>query len=239
MLLSFKNVEFMTIKESEMQRAIWDAVRKTINKFRRHPYYFFTESDIHSYFYNSLYSSKFEVERDNRRIYLIHREYPTNFRYCVDDLLNPEFEPYPLSEKKGDRGSFDIAVLNPEFVMEAPSIEDIVNKNVRLVKSRVETDLDSVKKELLFAIEFKYVINDSKNYIDEIKKDNRKLEFSKQWGAKEAINLVFCNIRLNKNDKEIKKSVLEASNEIRAYFIQSYYLGDNKIPQKIIKNAKQ
>lgn len=225
----------MNINKSEIQESVWDAIHKTINKFREHPYYFFTESDIHSYFYKSLYSTRFEIERDNRRIYLIHREYPTNFRYFKDDLLNPLKEPYPLSEKKGDRGSFDIAVLNPDFVLSAPSIEDIVNKNVRLLEERVETDLESVKKELLFAIEFKYVINDSKDFVDKIKQDNRKLEFSKHWGAEEAINLVFCN-RFLEEYSEIKKAILNAPKEICTFFIQSYYEEDTKITPKIETN---
>lgn len=40
------------IQVDQIKKSFWDAVRKTINKFREHPCYFFTESDIVSYFYS-------------------------------------------------------------------------------------------------------------------------------------------------------------------------------------------
>lgn len=227
----------MSINEADIRVAVWDAIRKTINKFREQPFYFFTESDIHSYFYCSSYSSNFEVKRDNKPIYLIHREYPTNFRYYRDDLLNPDFkEPYPLSEKKGGRGKFDVAVLNPSFVLSAPSIEDIFNKNVRLVEERIDKDLEAVQKEILFAIEFKYIngYGNLNSFTDEIIMDNKKLEFCKKWGGKEAVNLVFCNMNLS--DDNLKNVTLQASPQIHAFFIQSYYEADKKITPSIKAN---
>ncbi|MBL7117805.1 MAG: hypothetical protein ISS94_03355, partial [Candidatus Syntrophoarchaeum sp.] len=222
--------------KEELEQAVWNAIRKTINKFREQPYYFFTESDIHSYFYYSLYSTKFEVVREDKRIYCIHREYPTNFRYRKGDLLKPEYtEPYPLSKKIGDRGHFDIAVLNPEFIFNAPSCEDIVNKNVRFLEERVEDNLESVKNELLFAIEFKYIIKNNKNFINEILKDNKKLLFAKRWGSKEAVNLVFCNIDDSYVIK-VKEAILNASGDIHAIFIQSYYKNNKKVTPKIEAN---
>ena len=224
------------IDKEELREAVWDAIRQTINKFREHPYYFFTESDIHSYFYYCLYSSKYEVDRDGKRIYCVHREYPTNFRYSKAELLKEECtEPYPLNTRHGRRGNFDIAVLNPDFILNAPSCEDIVNKNVRNVEERVETDLESVKEELLFAIEFKYVINNNSNFINEVLKDNKKLSFAKEWGAKEAVNLVFCNI----NDSvvsRVKEATLNASDDILAIFVQSYYEDNVKITPKFEAN---
>jgi hypothetical protein len=223
-------------KKEELEQAVWDAIRKTINKFREQPYYFFTESDIHSYFYYSVYSTKFEVVRGDKHIYCIHREYPTNFRYYKDDMLKPEYtEPFPLSKRIGRRGNLDIAVLNPEFILNAPSCEDIVNKNVRFLEERVENNLELVKKELLFAIEFKYVINNNKNFIDEILKDNKKLLFVKKWGAKEAVNLVFCNINGNYIIKA-KEETLKAPDDIHAIFIQSYYRDNEKITPRFEAN---
>ena len=226
------------IKIEDLEKAVWDAIRKTINKFREHPYYFFTESDIHSYFYYCLYSSKYEVDRDGKRIYCVHREYPTNFRYSKAELLNGECtEPYPLNTRQGSRGNFDIAVLNPDFILNSPSCEDIVNKNVRNVEERVETDLESVKEELLFAIEFKYVINNNSNFINEVLKDNKKLSFAKEWGAKEAVNLVFCNI----DDSVVfgvKEATLNASDDILAIFVQSYYEDNEKITPKFEANKE-
>ena len=69
------------MKLREIEEIVKKGIKKTINKFRENPLYFFTESDLHSYFYYSIYSSKLEVVKNNKRICLIHREYPTNFRY--------------------------------------------------------------------------------------------------------------------------------------------------------------
>jgi hypothetical protein len=95
----------MPATPDQIRTAVWNAIRRTLNKFRENPYYFFTESDIHSYLYHCLHSSHFEIVRENRRIYLVHREYPTNFRYSKEALLIADYyEPYPLNSRQGDRG---------------------------------------------------------------------------------------------------------------------------------------
>lgn len=227
------------ISEKKIEQAVFESLRKTINKFREHPYYFFTESDIQSYLYYCLYSSKFEYVRDGKRIFLLHKEYPTNFRYRKKDLTNPKCKrPIPLDRKEGDRGNYDFVVLNPKFVKSAPSCDDVVNKNVKLLENRIKTNLDLVKKELLFAIEFKYVVRNSKKFIDEVVADNKKLQFSKDWGAKYAINLVCCNIDKS-HVAEIKKAVMEAPNGVCAVFVQSYYdENDKKLTPKPVAKKK-
>ena len=147
----------MVSKNKNINDAVWRAINKTINKFREHPYYFFTESDIHSYFYHALYSTKHEVSTiDKKRIYCIHREYPTNFRYKKSKLLNKNYKkPYDLNKRKGKRGNYDIAVLDPVFIKNANSKQDIVNKSVKLLEIRTKNNKNFVKsKELLFAIYF-------------------------------------------------------------------------------------
>ena len=226
----------MISKNKKINDAVWRAINRTINKFREHPYYFFTESDIHSYFYHSLYSTKHEVSTiDKKRIYCIHREYPTNFRYKKSELLNEDFKkPYDLSMKVGDRGNYDIAILNPEFIENANSKEDIVNKSVKLLEIRTKDNKNF--KELLFAIEFKYVINNSKNFVDEVKKDNKKLLFAKEYGSStEAVNLVFCNVDF-KYKSELISVIENASDKIVLIFIQSYYDNNKKITPKPIEN---
>jgi len=226
----------MISKNKKINDAVWRAINRTINKFREHPYYFFTESDIHSYFYHALYSTKHEVSTiDKKRIYCIHREYPTNFRYKKSELLNEDFKkPYDLSLKVGDRGNYDIAILNPEFIENANSKEDIVNKSVKLLEIRTKDNKNF--KELLFAIEFKYVINNSKNFVDEVKKDNKKLLFAKEYGSStEAVNLVFCNVDF-KYKSELISVIENASDKIVLIFIQSYYDNNKKITPKPIEN---
>ena len=105
-------------KREEINDAVWKAIDKTINKFREHPYYFFTESDIHSYFYYALYSSEHEaLTKDGKPMYCIHREYPTNCRYNKKELLdNTISEPCNLEGTSGSRGHYDMAVLDPDFI---------------------------------------------------------------------------------------------------------------------------
>lgn len=233
----------MINKKEEINNAVWKAINKTINKFREHPYYFFTESDIHSYFYCALYSTKHEVRTvDKKKIYCIHREYPTNFRYRKKDLLNNEIlKPYDLNDTSGSRGHYDMAVLDPDFIKNVNSEKDIINKNVSLVIKRAQNNKNFVNsKELLFAIEFKYVINNSKNFIDEVKMDNKKLLFAKDFGgAYEAVNLVFCNVNFTENTKRIIKEVQNADKKILSIFIHSYYEEGEKRTPRPIMNKKE
>lgn len=219
----------MENKINKIESKVWEAINSTINKFREHPYYFFTESDIISYFYCRLYSTYHEeMTKDKKRVYLIHREYPTNFRYKKPELLNEAFkQPYPLHTKKGRRGNYDLAILDPVFVQNADSEEDIVNRNIGLLEIRTKNNKHfKESKELLFAFEFKYITNNSKTYINSIKMDNKKLLFAiKEGGAKEAINLIFCN-----NDyhylNDLEKTIRETGKEVLSILIQSYF--DNK-----------
>ena len=232
----------MASKSDNINDAVWRAINKTINKFREHPDYFFTESDIHSYFYYALYSSNHEeLTKDDERIYCVHREYPTNFRYKKSELLNKNFkQPYVLKKKEGKRGNYDIAVLKPEFIKNANSKQDIVNKSVRLLEIRTKNNKNFVKsKELLFAIEFKYVINNSEKFVDEVKMDNKKLLFAKYFGgAVEAVNLVFCNVDFKYEDGLISV-IKNASDKILSVFIQSYYKKREKSTQGPIMNKKE
>ena len=208
---------------SDLQTHTWNAIKKTLTKFRMHPLYFFTESDIHSYFYHCMYSSRFQVNRDGIPIYLIHREYPTNFRYSRDALLLDDFrEPFPLSTRQGDRGNFDIAVINPTFARNASSVEHVINKNVQLLEQRVDCDALAVSDELLFAIEFKYVTRNSGSFVSEVMQDNKKLLFAKKCQAIEVVNLVFCNFD-DSYAGHVENAVLNAPEEVHAFFAQSYY----------------
>jgi len=200
----------------------WDAVRKTINKFRENPYYFFTESDIHSYFYYCMYNSTFEVKRNNRRIYLVHREYPTNYRYYKKDLLGKNYEVKKPDEKIGGRGHYDMAVINPDFANAADNINHIINKNINDAKSRYNGNIKNFDGELLFAIEFKYIISNSKNWIEQVKIDNKKLEFALKYGAEEAINLVFCNNNYH-HINDLKNAISSSPPRVKTVLIQTYF----------------
>ena len=231
-------------KKEEINEAVWKAINKTINKFRENPYYFFTESDIHSYFYYALYSSEHEaLTKDGKPMYCIHREYPTNFRYNKEELLdNTILEACELEGILGSRGHYDIAVLDPDFINKVNSEKDIINKNVSLVIKRAKNNKNFANdKELLFAIEFKYVISNSRNFVNEIIMDNKKLLFAiESGGAAKAVNLVFCNVDSTKYTGRIITEVQNANQEILSIFIHSYYNKGEKIPPpKLIMNKKE
>lgn len=238
-------MEDNTQKIKDINKAIWKAINKTINKFREHPYYFFTESDIHSYFYYASYSSKHTAPtKDGKPMYCVHREYPTNFRYNKKDLLDSQIsKPCDLEGTLGSRGHYDIAVLDPDFINKVDSEKDIINKDVRLVIKRAEKNKNIQEyKELLFAIEFKYVINNSEKFVKEVKMDNKKLLFALEefGGAARAANLVFCNVSSAKYIGRIIKEVQDADQKILSIFIRSYYGKDGKIAQDpIIMNRNE
>lgn len=92
----------------------------------------------------------------------------------------------------------------------------------------MESGGQRIKDELLFAIEFKYVIRNTKGFVEQVHKDNRKLEWARDWGVKQPINLVFCNIAEKTHVNEIQELIRTASKRIVAVFVQSYYDKDNR-----------
>ena len=210
------------MNRQEIERHTWRAICTTINKFREHPDYFFTESDIVTYLCKTLYSRDLEVKRGDRRIYLVHREYPTNFRYSKRTLLN-ESHPYPLEEKKGHRGHFDLVVLNREWVADDKTpIKYIVNKAVCDVVARH----GGTHSELAFALETKYVINNSAAFAQEVLEDSKKLRFAVEQNNEgmHVVNLVFCNTHVNQTQMErLKNAVQKADGGVTTVFIQAFY----------------
>jgi hypothetical protein len=104
----------------------------------------------------------------------LHKEYPTNFRFLKDTM-----EDYGLS-KEGVRGHFDFAVLNPQFIQEN-SITRIENKYVEGAEAGARNK-DKFRYELLTAIELKYVVDNRKKFIEDVKKDTKKLSIGLESG---------------------------------------------------------
>jgi len=93
---------------------------------------------------------------------LIHREYPTVFRYKKKEMeISPE----------GGRGHYDLAILNPDF-MANHSLETVIAKDFAKVAT-------SERDHLLAAIEFKFIHRAlGRDMRGEIKKDAIKLNWS-------------------------------------------------------------
>ncbi len=148
-------------------------IEKCINslgeKFIRYPYNFFTESDAHSFLYYYIFRSGYKqlklpypTKDPFIKTVLVHREYPTNFRY----------RKYSMElDEKGGRGHYDLVVLNPEFVANH-SIAEIMAKDFK------KTCKDE-SYHLLAAIELKLIANPlSGRFQDEIEKDFCKLSWA-------------------------------------------------------------
>lgn len=215
--------------ESSFSKLVRNGIRKTVNKFREHPCIFFSEMDIHSYLYHCLYSTKLEARtKDGVITSCLHKEYPTNFRYSKETM-----EDYALS-KKGVRGHFDFVILNSHFLQQF-NIENIQNKNIRETETRAK-DKNEFEKELLTTIELKYVVNNSRKFIEEVEKDNRKLTIGLKYQSFEAYNLVFCNKQYYYID-ELAKLVKKTNSNIKIILAISHYTHDKKNTPKPITNG--
>ncbi len=218
----------MVIEELELKKSVLDGVKKTVNKFREQPYIFFTEMDIHSYFYRCLYGKKSEVKtKDGVITTCLHQEYPTNFR------TSESLEDYGLS-KVGQRGHHDLAVLNPKFIADS-DIKNVMNKDIRDLEKRCRNK-EKFRSELIAVIEMKYVIHSSSSFIDEIKKDIKKLSISLKYQDFEAYNLVFCNLKYYFMD-ELKKVIEKADPTVKSLLAISYIANSKKVTPKPITNG--
>ena len=222
----------MMIKESELKKLVADGVRRTVNKFREYPHLFFTETDLHAYLYHCLYSKRLEVRtRDGVLTTCLHKEYPTNFRYSKKTM-----EDYGL-ERKGRRGNYDIAVLNPHFIR-ANGIKSVINKDIRDAEERAR-DRERFRNELTAVVEFKYVINNSKDFIRSVEKDIIKLTHGLRYQDFDAYNLVFCNLNYHYLDglKEVIKATGYSESRVRSLLAVSYIEGSRKVTPRPLTNG--
>lgn len=138
-------------------------------KFIKWPYNFFTESDAHSFLYYYIFRSAdstlkklYPTQDDQFKTVLVHREYPTIFKFSKKDMERL---------LHGERGHYDLVILNPGFVANH-SIEEVIAKDFK--RAAV-----SERDHLLAAIEFKFIHRAlDKGQREEIDKDVKKLEWS-------------------------------------------------------------
>ena len=192
----------MAGKSDSLAGCVFDGIRKTISRFRRKPFHYFTEADIHASLLNDMMTggSNHLVMRPGDgsiSVSLAHQEYPTNFRYSKNALLqgygDKDVRNTAISSKHGDRGNFDLAVLNPAFVKRQfdaysrassgansehalEALRHIINKDVSAAIAR-----EAVDDELLFLIEVKFIhVFNARNVqmLREIIMDNEKLRLA-------------------------------------------------------------
>jgi hypothetical protein len=126
--------------------------------------FFFTEKEIHSYFYHlCINSNKFLTENGFN---LIHTEYPTPFK-CKKDLVK-HIEYVSIKEDKM-RSHIDLILLNPNFVnwifrknLDIKYLTGLTNEvfskyilDFAIIYERFQKEFN--EPILLHAIEFKYI----------------------------------------------------------------------------------
>jgi len=232
---------------------VFDGIRKTINRFREKPFFYFTEADIHSSLLNDMRSGGSGIlskRIKNIEVSLVHQEYPTNFRYKKENLLSG-YEEYwgnttlDTKNQHGDRGNFDLVILNDQFVERMiksfsnnqEALDHIINKDIKLTQERMR-NLDEFNQEILYAIEVKFLHSfNSRNkaMLDEVIKDNEKLRLAYKNSDKNTrtINLVFCSSSENHVRSDKKESVIWkirkyiGNGKINDYQGKEYILPDN------------
>ena len=179
---------------------IYDSIKTIINQFHRKPDNFFNEHEFHQYCYHVFYGKKefskqFGTE-DGKKTNILHPEYPTLKRFNRKELrLDP----------RGVRARYDMAILNPIFI-ENNTFEKVRCRDIQ----KFQLPREYKSKNLISAIEFKYIIRHGKGFHHEIQYDYFKLKSAEE--AEQKYMLVFTNtiereidyFKALEKDKEIK-----------------------------------
>ena len=253
---------------NKINKAVFDGIRKTINRFRENPFLYFTEADIHSSLSKDImngHSNLFIMGKKNRSkikfpVSLLHHEYPTDFRFISEDLKQSGFKINLKMNKldykdeygkgHGRRGHFDLIVLNPNFIktefskgLGEEAMKQVVNKDYKNANVR------NTKEEVLFAIEVKFIHEfnkKNKSMLKEVIKDDKKLNIAYNISGEYImpINLIFCNTIYEKGKKasliDSLKEYLDnnTSQGVCSVFIETHYKDKKKIALPIIFNNK-
>ncbi len=233
------------------------SLKTSINRFRERPLLFFTEADIQTYLHKDLISRNTQhMTLDEGRISLIHREYPTNFRYEKSRLLEGYsdkdlIETDLTNQSIKSRGHFDLVVLNPKFLAKMTKkygvinemIAEIINKNVNRAIGRFKEPNSEHDKEILYAIEIKYLhmFNcNSASMLDQIQMDNEKLSIALRRTDSfiKPINIVFSSSNSPNNVKSymthgelVRRStekVYRIKSGILNIYVEAYHDDENK-----------
>ncbi|MCD6517343.1 MAG: hypothetical protein J7L72_08000 [Candidatus Aminicenantes bacterium] len=195
---------------------IHSTIKTVINQFRRKPDNFFNEHDFHQYCYHVFYRKKEFSKQyetlDEKKTNVLHPEYPTLERF--------RRKPIGRVDSTGVRARYDMVILNPDLI-EKNELETIRCRDI----SKAETDSET--KNIFAALEFKFIIRHSLNYLDEIKFDHLKLKHAREVEHKYI--LVFTNT----SERKIEYfEDLRLGNGIKAVYVAPNKLGRKKLEVK-------
>ena len=113
-----------------IQSILENAIHKLVNEFLQAPYVFFTEADAVVRFHQILDADPIIGRRvqtsDGFETSLVHREYPTFFRFCGK-------EPTARLGPPASRGHYDMVILNPAFVA-AHRVATVTNRDIKTTR---------------------------------------------------------------------------------------------------------
>jgi len=111
-LINKSGADLEKIKE-KIKNAAEACIEELVKKFRKRPYIFYTEHDIHCYLYHLIYKKLYENRlikecrtEDGKETVILHEEYP----------------PIYKEEERRSLGHFDIVILNPANIKSVKSI---------------------------------------------------------------------------------------------------------------------
>lgn len=232
-MYSCPNMENVPLNKT-LSENIDQCIRTLSQKFHKWPYNFFTESDAHAYLYYSFFrygtpalKSLYPSNNQRIRTVLIHREYPTFFRYSQKELRLCR-----LDESVGTCGHYDMVVLNPDFIR-GHEIQQVISKD-NTIRQTVKYD----DHHLLASIEFKLLHKPlGKNLIDEIKKDFIKLSWSLETRqARQAYMLIFNRWGSEKTFQGTLDELQVKYPGVKLIYQESYY--DNRKHKTFIKSYR-
>jgi hypothetical protein len=99
------------VSKKQLIEVTESAIDNLAKTFKKSPYFFYTESDLHCYLYNEIFN-ELPLEdwqcktKNGKSSILLHKEYPTKERYSAKDLQE--------NVSGGARGHFDVCIWNPE-----------------------------------------------------------------------------------------------------------------------------
>jgi hypothetical protein len=209
------------IKKEKLVQIVESAIDSLIITFKKSPYFFYTESDLHCYLYGEILN-KLPLEdwqcktKDGKSGILLHKEYPTKERYGAKALK----EKVP----KGARGHFDLSIWNPEQIRE------------RLFRTARSRDFEN-EQHTFIAIEFDMIEgNDSLDQAaHHFKWDLLKLKSTKNE-VEHGYSLVFVRDWVHK-DLFLKKVGKEVAQEHRIAVLYAEKSGDRIIIKNLSKKA--
>ena len=161
----------MTRKDPVSQELLIEletALHALVESFREKPYRYFTEADAHAGLQSWMAGRtvpRLTLEtRDGFETGLLHREFPTFFRFSDPD-------PAERLGPPASRGHYDVVLLNPAYAG-SQYAEDLMNRRIR-------DRGDAPSPPLLAAVEFK-LRTWGKRTVDEARRELGKLRLALQ-----------------------------------------------------------